>query len=809
MTGIVQDLSRGVRTLWRHRAFSGLLICTMAVGVGSLTAVFSVMAAVLLEPLPYPEDERLVSVQLSHPEHGENLLVGSDVFSAMDERSRVMDELAAVVDLDLRLEIGAGYEQVKGALATPSLFDLLGAEAALGRLFAPTDGRKGAPPVGVITHELWRSQFSGDPNLIGSALRFGGANLGNGGESPELITIAGILPPGFEAPFSKLDPQIWVAESFAAGSAAASPYALVFGRLRPGVEAVEAESDLQAIFADVERARDTRSRWRTHLVSVREFISGKSRRPVELLFLGGLLVFVIAGANTANLLVARAASRSGEAALRQAIGAGRRRILGQLLAEGLSPAICSGAAGLALASGAVEVFRSRNMLGLPQRFDVSLDWRAGLAVLFLVLTTGLLFGLAPALRFWRLRPTDAVDGLRAENLMTTSRGRGRLALLSIQITVALAVTVACALLVESFLRIQQVDPGFEEEALLTAWLRTDDAYYADPRVRASFHQRVLDRAEALPDAEAAGLVNYLPLSGRTGAMEFLVESPEDRTSNRSVVIQTRAISPGYLRTMEVPLRSGRYLREADLRTQSILVSQRAAQSLWGERDPLGRRLKLAGSERNPWMNVVGMVEDVKDESLTRDPQPVVYVPLLQFSPMALVVRSRSGDTDRLAASLQHEVREIDPQQVLVDIKPMARRVEADMTQARLAAWLMGALSLVALLLAAVGVYGTVWYMVSERRRELGIRYAVGAAPRGLLRAVSVKVIPWVVIGLLAGAVSGLAVSRLMTALLYEVHPTSPRVLITAVAVMAAVAAAGAYFPGRRAMRMDTASLLRD
>ena len=809
MTGSGQDFARGFRFLWRHRGFSSLLILTMAVGIGSLTAVFSVMSAVLLDPLPYPEVNRLVSVQLIHPEHGANLLIDSPVFREMADRSRTLEKLSAIIDSDLRLAAGDEFFQAKAALVSPSFFDLMGARAAVGRLFARSDGQPGSPPITVLSHQTWKTRFSGDPTIIGKSVRFGGAGLGTADDDgPDLLTIVGVLPPEFKAPFSKLDPQVWIADSFGGGLAASSPFALVFGRLRSGTDQTEATDELQKVFADAERSQGPRSRWQARLVPLREFISGKSRRPVELLFLGGLLVFLIAGANTANLLVARAAARSEEAALRQAIGAGRTRVLAQLVAEGLPAALFSGTFGLTLAFVALGVFRSRNMLGLPERFDVAIDWRAGLVVMLLVLATGFLFGLAPALRFWRLRPIDAVDGLRAASPGATRRGHGRLAMLSFQLAVALTVTIACTLLVESFLRIQQVDPGFKKEALLTAWLRPDDAYYSDPGIRASFYQRVLERVESIPDASAAGLVNYLPLSGRSGAMEFQVEHPENGAAGRSAVIQTRAISPGYLQAMKVPLREGRYFRKADLMTQPILVSQRAARELWGDRDPLGQRLKLGGSDRNPWMPVVGIVADVRDESLTRDAQPTIYIPLLQFSPMALVVRSRSGETEHLAATLRRKVQEIDPQQVLADMEPMVRRVDADMTQARLAAWLMGALSLVALLLSAVGVYGTAWFMVSERQRELGIRYAVGASPRGLLRAVASKVLPWIVVGLVTGSVVGLLVSRLMTALLYEVEPTSPGVLGTTVLLMAGVAAAGAYFPGRRAMQLDTAQFLR-
>lgn len=808
MKDLLGDIRQGGRMITRNPGFYTFSIGTMVVGIACLTAVFSVVHGVLLEPLPYPDPEEIVSIQSIHPEYGNNLLSRVEVFDAFRQESRTTSNLAAVQAANLQMTTPEGPEQLRVLLSTPSLFDLLGTAAELGRLFEPDEGRYGRERVAVLSYELWRRSFGGDPVTLGRSLSFvGDPVLGGIPGQEESVTIVGVLPRGFKGPFGSFVPDLWLADSFDKERVSTATHVMAFGRLREGVGRDAAQQELGAIYGRLQLATGGESKWRTRLVPLRDFLVGSLRRPLELLFVGGLIVLFVACANTANLLLAKAEMRASEVAVRRAMGAAQPRLVRQLAAESLVPAFLAGALGLAVAWLLLRLFGALGAGILPRRFDFGIDPTVVAVVVALTLATNLLFALVPALRFSRLRLRNMIEG----NSSGGSRriGKVRFALVAFQVALAVVVGVSSILLVESVQGLRAIDPGFTREQVLTGWISLPEPYYPEGHQRRNFYQRLLGGVRSLPGVEQAGLINFLPFSGRSGATEITVESPGPQVGPEPVQIQFRAVSQGYFDAMQIPCVEGRYFDLRDLTRPAVIVSEKAARMLWGDRDALGQRVKLGGREsRNSWSEVVGVVSDIRHDSLTRESQPTLYVPFISPNRMALVVRTVQEDPERLAPAVHRVLEEVDPKQPLHDVRTLSARVEAGLGGVRLGAWLMSLLGAVTLFLAAVGVYGATYEAVVERHREIGIRYAMGATGRDISSLVFGKLLPWLGAGLACGVLGSLLLGRYLASLLYGVEPTNPLVLSLAFGFVALVALLGTYLPTKKATRVDPCVILK-
>jgi putative ABC transport system permease protein len=802
------DVEYGMRLALRQSAFSALVVATMATGIGVLAATFSLLNAVLLRPLPYAEPDRLISIQLVHPEQGTNLLSSSVAYLTLIRETRTVGSLAAALPLTLEVESGDSRREVDAAFVSLSFFEVFPAHLRLGRPLIPADGRPGDTRAVLISQRLWHQVFGSDPAIIGKIVHVSGGDLLTGaGARLSACTIVGVLPPDFTSPFASRGSDIWIAEAF--DNPQSPERAFLFARLGVGVTLEEAAAELEAIHARLERDSVPDSLWRLRLVPLREFLAGGLRRPLHLLLLGGLLLLLVAIVNTSILLSARTRIRTSEAAIRAMLGASRTRLVSQFLAEGLVLVVPSGILGLFLTYGVVGLFRGLGAVGIPSRFEVNVDGRV---VAFAVLVSAgavVLFALLPAFRFSKLGSADILTGSTTESARTAAKGgAGRLIFVALQIAIALTAAVTSMLLFRSFANLLVMDPGFTPSGVTSAWLTLPRDVYPETGDRVVLHAAVLGQLRSLPDVSAVGLANYLPLSRGTGGMEFAVENSSDDRKGDRVAVAFTAVSPGYLETMRIPLVAGRYFEEPDLEDIPLVISEKAARLFWGNGSALGKRLIMGGKESgNPWSRVIGVVKDVRHDSLSREGEARVYVPLLGFSQMALVARSRSGDPEILTTEMRKTVQKIDASLSLLDIQTMQTRVDSDLSTIRMSFSLMMQLAATTLLLAAVGIYSAVWYSVVDRAAELRIRVALGAQPRDIVGLMFRKAVPWVLAGVCVGVGGSLALRKYLASLLFQVSTLDWLAFSLATIIVGAVATFAIYLPARRAARLEPRLIL--
>ena len=809
MRDLWRNIRFGGRTVARNPTFSAFVIGTMALGIGTLTAVFSVVHGVLMAPLPYPHADRLVSVQSTHLDLGNNIVFPIEELEGLRQDHSALDEIAGVEMASAQVVSEEGPRQVKILLGTPNLLVMLGGEPQLGRLFQPDEGHRGGPRVAMLSDRLWREAFGGDPAVLGKTLRVAGdAVVGGVAGEASTATVVGVLPPGFKAPFGNYDPDLWIADSLDPSRASSASHAMVFGRLAPGVGLAAAQARLEAAYRRIQAlAGNPESPWRAKVVPLRTFLVGSVERSLDLLLLGSLLVFAVAVANTTNLLVARAGTRYSEIATRSALGACRSRLVRQLAGESVVPAVLSGGLGLGLAWSMLRFFERFNARVLPKRFDVGIDLAAVGLVLVVTLITIALLALIPAATLRGKRLVGALQGRTASGRRRS--GAVRFALVGVQVSLALMLTVAAGLLMVSLLRLQRIDPGFGRDGVLTARLSLSDAYFPDPAGRRAFYQELLPQVKSLPGVVSAGLVSYLPFSGASAATRIAVEDPVPRLAGETVQISFSSVSPGYLESMRIPLTRGRYFESGDVDRPYVIVSESASRMLWGDRDPVGQRIKVGGADsRNPWAEVRGVVGDVLQSSLTRGSEPTLYLPSVSAGEMTLVVRSGPTRPETLSKPLRQRVATVFARQPVHDVETLSARVDRTLGRSELSAWLMTLLGVITLVLAAMGVYGATWNAVVERRAEIGIRYAVGAEPRDILRLVYSRIAPWLLVGLAVGVVGAFGLGGYFGSLLYGVESSDPLILWGTSTVVGIIAVLGSYVPTRRASQLDPASIMK-
>ncbi|HEY1434434.1 MAG TPA: ABC transporter permease [Thermoanaerobaculia bacterium] len=806
MSELGQDLRFGARALRKSPAFAAVALATIALGIGANTAIFSVVSAILFRPLPFPQPDALVAVFQTNPSQGiAQNGVSYPNYADWAGRARSFEDLAALRMHDYTLT-GAGEPAlVVAGTVTSSLFRLLRARPLAGRVLTPEDDAPGAAPVAVLGERLWRSRFGADPAVVGRPITLDGS----------ACTIVGVLPATFKTPPEYPPAELWLALThdpiFAdLQQRRGGHYLRIYGRLGPGVRLEAAQAELATIESSLARQYPKENEgWGVALVPLAESLVGGVRRAL-LVLLGAVgLVFLIACANVANLLLARGSARSREVAIRQALGAGRARLVRQLLTEALLLGLAGGVLGLGVAFAGLRALRAWLPADLPRTSEIHMDG----AVLLFALGTSVLaaavFGLVPALQTSRANLSNALkDGGAAGAGQGKRRLRGLLVVAETALSFLLL--VGAGLLLRSLIRLQEVPLGFRPESVLTAGLSLPRTQYAKPEQWISFYNRLAQSLEREPGVEAAAVALPLPLSGTGLNFGFTIEGRPEAKAGSDRTANYTALTPGYFRALGVPLERGRVFTASDAAgtPRVCAISAAFARQYFGGEDPIGQRLVFGFTESVP-REIVGIVGDVKRASPGAPTQPEMYVPFDQDPWWAGYVAVRvHGDPQRLASLLAARVRALDPALPISDIQPMTQIVSESIAQPRFRATLLGLFAGLALLLAVIGIYGVVSYDAGRRSREIGIRIALGARRRDVLGLVLRQGIGLTALGLAAGLAGAFALTRSVSSLLFETVPLDAATHAGVAALLLGAAVAASAIPAWRAARTDPLDALR-
>jgi putative ABC transport system permease protein len=811
---LVRDLGFGLRLARREAAVSAVLVLTLALGIGATTAVFSVARAVLLAPLPYPEPEALLYVHAAWAEQPESGLSVSEFLDLRDEVG-AFEAFGVWAGGPANITGGERPEQVQGAFASAGLFPALGVGAAVGRTFTEAETLPGSGDVAVIGWELWQRRFGGSRRAVGERVRLDGRD----------VTLIGVMPPGFRLPgdFGARPTELLLplVVDPAARSDRGTHFLDAVGRLAPGAGPEEAAEEVAAAGAGfAARYPDDyppEKRFAAVALPLHEVVVGDARPVLLLLLAAAGLVLLVACANVAGLLLARGRRRRREMGLRTALGASRRRLAAQLVAEALLLGVTGGAAALAVAGGALSLLHRFPPPGLPRVGEVALDPAVLAFTAVVSLASCLVFGLAPALRAARGEPSQGIGA--GGRTFAGSRGEGRSGalLVAAEVALTLLLLVTAGLLGRSLLALAGVDPGFEPSGVVAADLSLSGPEHTSEQV-VELYAEILERLAAAPDVEAAGAVSFLPLDSGRGDMNFEVEGRPLPDGERGRTGDWQVVTPGYFETLGLRLHAGRFLDDGDRpgAPGAVVVNRTLAETYWPGGSPLGGRLVLGGEHTQPEVaTVVGVVEDVKNLGLDAAPRREFYLSHRQFRlwtapiaiyDMTLVVRG--PDHAALRRTVEREVAALLPDVPVSDLRTLEEVVGRSLARERFAALLVGLFTVLALTLAAVGVYGLLAYAVERRRREIGIRRVLGAGARPILRDTVGSALAVIAAGTAAGLMAAALAGRLLQGLLFGVTAHDPLTFVIAPLALLAAGLAAATFPARRALRLDPARELR-
>ena len=809
-----QDIRYGFRTLRKNPGSTLIAILALGLGIGANTAIFSVINAVLIRPLPYPDADRLVVVFSNRKQSNLNRQKISEAdYEDYRKRAEVFDQLGAFRAKPAVLTGKDLPEQVESAAVSPALMNMLGMRPAQGRGFALDESEPGKNRVAVIGDGLWRRRFGADPNITGAVLILDG--------NP--YQIVGIAPPGFH--LLDTPSELWIPYTpdpkELVNGARGHRALTVIGRLRPGISVEQAGSAVQAVARYIaEVSPETNGDCSAEVVGLREQLVGDVRTTLWTLIGAVAFVLLIACANVANLLLARAGTREKEIAVRTSLGANPFRLVRQLLTESVLLSLLGGLFGLLLAFWGVTALAHAAPAGLPKSGEISLDWRV-LAFTFVIsIATGVLFGLAPALS---AVGHDLNSTLKTSGRSTTgNRGRSRMRNLLVisEISACVVLLIGAGLLLRSFVKLSQVNPGFRTDHILTLQLSLPAPRYPGLKV-AQFYQQLVDRTEQLPGVLGAGMCRFLPLSGADASLNFQIDGRAPKSTAEQPRAKYRSVSPGYFSAMGIPLLKGRMLArtDSDRTPKVVLLNETAARLYWPNEDPVGKRIMSGVDEEtvgNPWSTIIGVVGNVKHSGLDAVTNPETYYDYLQLPPeqmgaiegtMSLVVRT-NADPATLAGAIRNEVHSLDPDLPIFNVKTMENVVHGSVAQPRFRTLLLGVFAALALILAAVGLYGVISYSVTQRTNELGVRSAMGATPEDLLKLVVGQAARLAAIGIGIGLVLALIVGRGLSKFLFGVSLADPITFLGTAAVILLVTLIASYVPALRATRIDPVTALR-
>ena len=796
MTSLLQDIKYGARVLLKQPAFTAVAVLTLALGVGANTAIFSVVNGVLLRPLPYPAPARLVTAR-------QNISLAN--LEEIKAQAQSFQTVGGAVLQPLDYTGGGEPVQVEAALVTHEYFDVLGARAAAGRVLAAEDDRFDAERAVVLSHGFWQRHLGGREVTRGTTLPLSG----------QTYTVVGVLAPDFAAPHGA--PEVWAAlraVNPAAAKARGVHFLRTYWRLAEGASHEQAQAELDLIAGRLAAQYPDENKGRRFvLMSLHERLVGEVRPALFILFGAVGLVLLIACANFANLLLARSASRGQEMAVRAALGAGRWRLTRQLLTESLLLALAGGACGLLLATWGVDLLVAFEPDGLPRLASIRVDASVLLFTFGLSTLTGLVFGLAPALASAR---ADLSGALKEGGRKVTGGPRARrlrAALVVAELAVALVLLVCAGLLVKGFWRLRAVEPGFDAAGLLTMRVELPEARYREIPAQNEYRRRVLEAVGSLPGARAA-LVSELPLGGSSLHHNFVVEGRPPVAPGEEPELYSRSVAGDYFGVMGIPLKRGRALTPQDDERAPLVgvVNERFARDYFDGADPVGARLRWARAEEVEWITVVGVVGDVRHFGLDQPEEAAVYTPYAQSGMawkrwMNVVVKS-GQDATALAGAVKGKIWSADAQVPVSRVRTMREVMAASVARQRLSMTLLGVFAGVALVRASVGIYGVISYTVAQRTHEIGVRSALGARRRDVLRLVVGQGLGYALAGAGLGLLLALFATRLLAGLLYGVGAADPAVYAAVSLLLVAVALVACYVPARRAMKVDPMEALR-
>ena len=808
MDVVWKNLVYSVRMLLKRPSLTAVAIIAIALGIGANTAIFSVVNTVLLQPLPYEHPEQLVMIAT---EQRNQALDGRGSFSVPDfldiqRSSSTLEYVAMYQGTGTVITEGGDPERVLGVAVSADYFPLLRVKPVLGRVFTREDDKPGAPSVVLLSYGLWQRRFGGDPNIVGREIELGGKT-----------TVVGILPQGFQYPIEKESQDFWeplfTATFLTKGAreARANRFLSVIGRLKPGATVDQAKSDLDLLARQVEQhSPESNTNIIFNAVSMHEDIT-RDYRTALLVMLGAVgLVLLIACANVANLLLARAAARQKEVAIRMALGASRRRIAGQLLTESLLLSLAGGVLGLLLATWGIDLLVAYGPADVPRLHHVAVDRYVLLFTLLVSTLTGLIFGLVPALQAGKPDPGNVLKDA-GRGLSHAGRNRMRSALIVSEVALSMMLLVGAGLLINSFWRLLRTDAGFDSRGVLALDIPLSRTRYPKPEDRPPVFEQLAAKMKTLPGVRDAAVVSNVPLTDLDYELSFQIEGREPFKPGEEAVADHTVTSADYFRTMNIALQRGRVFTSQDTANtpQVMVVSDAFVKRYFPNEDPIGRRIVFDGNNKIP-REIVGVVADVRRNGLDVDVQPEMYVSHVQNPErrMNVVIRTESGDASQLAQAARAEVKAFDPNQIIWRVQTLEELLGTSVAPRRFNMLLLGIFAGVALVLAAVGLYGVMSYSVSWRTQEIGIRMALGAKRADVLRLVVRQGMTMTLIGLAIGLAGAFVFSRVMIGLLHGVSPTDPLTFIGVSIVLLLVALLACLIPARRATRVDPIVALR-
>ena len=820
MNTLLNDVVYALRGFWKNRAFTVAAVLSLTIGIGANTAIFSIISALLLRPLPYKDADRLAILWNRSPGLG----ITQDWFSTaqyfdVKTGSRSFDDVAIAIGGVDNLTGDGEPERIGAIHVSSNLLPMLGARAAHGRCFTPQEDVAGGAGTAVLGYGTWMRRYGGDPRVIGRSLNINGKSY----------EIVGVLPQSFSLPREVMptlngaeDAEVLLPLPMAADAASNRDHEdyNIVARLRPGVTVQQAQAEMDTITARLRREHPDlyppNGGLTFGVVPLLEQVVGDVRKPLLILLGAVALVLLIACANVANLLLARALARRKEIAIRAALGAGRARLLRQLLTESILLALGGGAAGTLFASASIKLVTVLGSRQVPRLHEITINGQVLLFTLLVSVIAGVLFGLAPALRLSRRDvQSNLQDAARGASAANSVWGRGHnlnKLLVVCELALSVVLLIGAGLLIRSFARLQDVSPGFNPKNVLTLELTMSGRKYADRPTVIQTYRQLWERLERLPGVTAAGGVSHLPLSQMFAWGPITVEGRALAPGESFINADIRIVAGHYFEAMQIPLLSGRLFNDQDTAVSPhvALVDQYMAQQLWPGQDPLGKRFHYGGAkDKSPWLTVVGVVGRIKQDRLDSDSHIAYMVPHAQYPVRAMNAVLRSGaNPSALTAGVRKEIHELDPELPLYNVLTMQQRVDASLAHRRFSMSLLGLFALFALALATVGAYGVISYLVNQGTREIGIRIALGATPRGILQLIVQRGMAMSLFGLGLGLAATLVFARFIRSLLFGVQATDPLTFAAIAALLGLVTLLATYIPARRAARTDPAVCLR-
>jgi putative ABC transport system permease protein len=802
METLLKDIRYAVRSLLKRPGFFAIAVITLALGIGANSAIFTTVNAVLLRPLPYPESERLVLLEGINPRQGitqSNMSVPD--FVDWQSQNQSFEQLAGFVSGGSVLASGDETERVRAASVTADFFPLMRMDAGNGRALRPDDAQPGHDSVVVLSYGLWQRRFGADEKAIGSKVTISG----------ESATVVGVMPAGFDYPDQS---ELWVPFPLnAAAERRDNRYLEVVGRLKPGVTVQRAQAEMDTINQRLAQAYpETNSGSSVVVTNLRDRLVGAMRASLLLLLGAVAFVLLIACANVANLLLARATARQKEIAVRTALGASRLRIIRQLLTESVLLSFIGGALGLGLSVWLTRLLIAISPANSPRFDEIRIDGRAFLFTLAITVLTALVFGMAPALQMSR---PDLNETLKESGRSGAGGERhnrlGSLLIVS-EIALSFMLLVGAGLLIKSFMRLRDVSPGFNPSNVLTMRLAATPGKYARGEPRAQLFRQVVERIKTVPGVQSAGAVLSLPLRGDTfNVGRSFIREGRPATPEESANASYLVITPDYFRALQIPLKQGRAFtdQDTDQGPKVLIVNETMARKLWSGENPVGRRITIWRDEKFA-REIVGVVGDTKP-ALDTDAGPQMYVPYAQdanWSSLTLALRTTSNDPANLAPAVRNEIRSFDKSLPVYNVKTMNDVVGVSVAPRRTPMLLFSAFAATALLLSMIGIYGVTAYYVTQRTHEIGIRMALGAQIGDVLKLVLKRGLTLASIGIIIGLAGALALTRLITTLLFDVKPVDTVTFVTVSFCLIAIALLACYLPARRATKVDPLVALR-